>query len=223
MDAVSAFLADNIPYTLEAIQGMVESYNSLFWPLPLVAPLLLMPLLIGVGVGSRRLWKWYPPLLMAAVWTCCGQIYYLQFLEPLDWSAKYAAWLFSFQGLALALMPLMSGRGNGMTTRSVAFSGLFLMVMALAGSPLLQWFCNVHPRAIAVAGITPELTLLFTMGWLLRIGAAVWLWVIPALGSLYSFPGGLALGYIPAMLPLPALLIAITVMFVGLTKRQGTR
>jgi hypothetical protein len=141
----------------------------------------------------------------------------------LDWSAKYAAWLFCFQALALALMPWLPGRGSGIATRSVAFTGLFLMLIALAGSPLLQWLADVHHRAIAVAGITPELTLLFTIGWLLRIGAAAWLWVIPALGSLYAFPSGLALGYIPAMLPLPALLIAITVMSVVPGKPQATR
>ena len=209
---MKAILADNIPYTLDAIRGLVEGYNAALWPVQLLALLLIVPLIVGGGRSGR--WRLAAAWILAAAWTLCGLVYYLRHLAPLDWSAAYAGWAFCLQGLVLALLPGSRGGGMGAAGPAAGMAGVSLMGLACLGSPLLQWLASVPLGAIALVGITPELTVLFTAGWLARCGIGGWPWLIPCLASVYAFASGWALGYIPGMLPLPLILCTLLVTVV---------
>ena len=92
------------------------------------------------------------------------------------------------------------------------------MLAALGLSPLLQWTTGTPPASLALAGLNPGVTALFTVGWLLGCGGRWWLWPIPLMWMLMELAIGLGLGYIPAMFPLP---VAIAVLIMHLRTRAA--
>ena len=209
MADVLALLGDTLPYTLESLLGLRRYFNEQVWPLQALIFLLLLAVIPGVQ-STKWVWRNLQAWILVACWLLCGLVYQSEFAAMLDWTAGYSAWLLVLQGMLIAIHTfLVTPLSVEVSRRS--FTGLTLMLAALIAMPLLQWMSGVPFQSLALAGLDPLLTAMFTSGWLLDRRDPWWLWPVPLTWLAMELAIGLGLGYIPAMLPLPITVLALII------------
>ncbi len=198
-------LGDFIPYNLEGLLGLRAHFNGIVWPAQPVVTLMLLAIMLYRHSG-QILWRKAQPWFVAACWLACGLVYQNQFASMLDWTAPYSAWLLVFEGILIGAAGLFFGETDSATEPGFP-GGQILMLWALVVAPLSQWLTGTPLQSIALAGLDPGITALFTAGWLLGRKGCWWLWPLPLSWMLMELAMGIGLGYIPAMLSLPVTIV----------------
>ncbi len=209
MAGLLALLGDTIPYTLDGLLGLRAYYRELVWPLQ--APVFLLLLAATLSVNTMQpVWRNLQAWIVIACWLLCGLLYQKEFVAMLDWTAGYTAWLLVLQGALMAVHTYSTTAVAAGVSRPPS-TGVALMLIALGAIPLLQLMTGVPFASLALAGLDPLLTALFTSGWLLSRRGPWWLWPVPLTWMAMELAIGLGLGYIPAMLPLPITIVALII------------
>ncbi len=176
-----------LPYTAEVLYSVLEQYNRAIWPAQIVAAGLGLAAVVSTlrpFPGSGRL----VGALLAAAWAWIGVAYYLMHMAAIDFTAPALGVLFIIQGALLAWTGTLRGRlAWGFRADAFGWTGLGLVVFAMAAYPLMAWLAgHGWPRA-PMFGVAPCPTAVFTIGMLLLAHGRtpLHLVAIPVLGSLY--------------------------------------
>jgi hypothetical protein len=213
-------IADLVLFTPETYFRLFEFYHRDWWPMQLVCPamavVILMCLWLKPAWGGRVI-----AILLAGSWAWVGWAFLHLRFAPIHWVADWYAVAFIFQALLLLIYGVWRRRvefaiGNSARTGI----GVLVLLGALAVMPATAYLTGREWMQAELFAMTPDATVLATLGLLLGIGrAAVWLMVIPVAWCLVS---GTTLWVLEApeamILPVGAML-TIASMFMPL--RQG--
>jgi hypothetical protein len=191
-----------LPFTADILFSSIAQYNRALWPMPPIA------LLLGLGVvlltlrpvrdGNRLIGA-----LLAASWLWIGIGWQLLHFARLDFAAPLYGALFVVEGLLLLWIairgrPVFRYRGG-----LAGWGGLALAMLALAW-PLVDRLAGVSWQSERVVGLAPAPTTVLTLALLLLVaGRTPWrLAIIPLLWTLIA--GAMAwILWIPQDLALP--------------------
>jgi len=217
-------LSRMIPFTREVFLGLFTQYNEAIWPVPLVAGLLGI-LMVGAAFrpfpGSDRIVS----LMLATIWIWTGVVYHMLYFAPINWTAWAFGFFFVIQGLAFLVAGTLRGRIAYRAAGGVAgWCGGLLIVAALFIYPLAAGLTDQAWPGIALFGVAPCPTVLFTLGLLLWAAPRVpWrLLTIPALWAIVGGSAALVLA-IPqdAALPVAALLTIVLALRKNVLSRSS--
>ena len=180
-----------LPYTSEVFFSLFDVYNRAIWPAPwaaLALALIAFWLTLWPRENSGRIGS----AILALFWLWCGAVYHLFFFTSLNfWAFGFAA-LFILEALLLLWSGVAKGRLNPVETSTKSrTAGLALMLFALAGYPALTWIVGHTYPAMALIGVAPCPTVIFTLGFLLscrpplslRLAAPPMIWTVIGGGS----------------------------------------
>jgi hypothetical protein len=207
-----------LPFTADILFSSVAQYNRALWPLPPVA------LLLGLGVvlltlrpvrnGNRLIGA-----LLAASWLWIGIGWHMLHFARLDFAAPLYGALFVVQGVLL-LWPVIRGRpAFRYRGGPIGWVGIALAMLALAW-PLVDRLAGLGWQSERVVGLAPTPTTVLTLALLLLVaGRTPWrLAIIPLLWTLIAGATAWIL-WIPQDLVLPA----VGVCAAGLLLRKNRR
>lgn len=204
-----------VPFTRDVFLGVLERYNDAIWPAQIVAFLLV---LLALGAVLR----WFPgggrliAAILAAAWIWTGVAYYMLHYAQINWAAWTLGLVFVLQGLAFFVTGVVRNRiAFCFAGDPIGWAGLGLIGIAAILYPLFGVGSDQGWPRMALVGLTPGPTLLWTLGMLLFVEPRVpWhLLFIPLLWSLIGGVGALLLA-LPqdAVLPPAAVLTAVLVI-----------
>jgi len=182
--------SDFLLFSARTYRRLFELYNAEVWPGHLLA--LALGLALWMALLQSRAWAPRAACtLLAAAWLWVAWAFHWQRFASIDWAATWFAVAFAIEGLLLltcavfsALEPSVTRRGR---TRNV---GLALLLFALTAQPALGTLLGRPWQQAEVFGLTPDPTVIGTLGVMLLIQpkamphgpAMVWLlWPIPLL------------------------------------------
>jgi len=182
--------SDFLLFSARTYRRLFELYNAEVWP----GHLLVLALGLALWMALLQSRAWAPRAactLLAAAWLWVAWAFHWQRFASIDWAATWFAVAFAIEGLLLltfavfsALEPSVTRRGR---TRNV---GLALLLFALTAQPALGTLLGRPWQQAEVFGLTPDPTVIGTLGVMLLIQpkamphgpAMVWLlWPIPLL------------------------------------------
>jgi hypothetical protein len=175
-----------LPFTANVLFASFEQYHQALWPLPPIA------LLLGLGMvlltlrpvrdGNRLIGG-----LLAAAWLWIGIGYYLLHFARLDFAAPLYGALFVLQGLLLLWVAIRGRLAFRYRSGPVGWVGLALAMLALAW-PLVDRLAGLTWQAERVVGLAPGPTTVLTLALLLLVaGRTPWhLAIIPLLSTLIA-------------------------------------
>lgn len=198
-------LRDFLMFTPEVYLRLFVRLNDTlgpwFWPVVLV--ILAIPAMFCLRV------PWLRRLVVAMVavgWMLTAALFMHRYYAPINWPVSYFAWAFAgeaalFLAMAWRAPPLVARHG-----RMMAGVGLLLGMTLLTAWSAANW------RAIALPGLTPDMTALATLG--LLVGESrkwrVILIFVPLLWCLFSVLTHWALGLLlPMVVPAAGVLLAL--------------
>lgn len=204
-------LSDFLLFAPRTWHRLFELYNAWLWP--------AQPLVLALGIGLLVAWwrgsAWSPRVSCAALagaWAWVAWAFHLERYAAINWAATWFAAAFALQA---ALLLAMAWRGAPVTTpRSPA--GLALLGGAVLLMPLLGMAFGRPWREAELFGLTPDATVLGTLGVLLLLGGprrpfAAWPWLVPLAWCAVSGATLFAMGLPWAgLLPLAGLAAVIT-------------
>lgn len=184
-----------LPYTATVLFSNLAQYNTALWPLPVVALVLALAVVVlavrPVPFSDRAIAG-----LLALAWLWIGYGYhYLQF-ATINFAAPIYAVFFMVEGLLLAWAGLVRARaGFRFRSEPAHWVGLLLALGATIGVPLADALSGYGWESARVVGLAPGPTALFTLGLMLMSEqrAPVHLAVIPLLWLLIAGASGWAL------------------------------
>lgn len=201
-------IARLVPYSREALLGLLERYNEAIWPAQLVALLAVLLLLLAV----LRRWPAADRIaagVLAAAWLWCGAVWQAQHYATLNWAGFAFAGLFGLQAVLLLWTGVLRGRLRlDFRGDDAGWTALALMLAAFAVHPLAAWLAGAGGTALQVAGTAPTPTVILTLGVLLLAvpRVPVHLLVLPVLWSLIDGAAAWTLGlWADLLLPLAGL------------------
>jgi hypothetical protein len=173
-------LSDFLLFSPRTWHRLFELYNAWLWP--------VQPLVLGLGIGLLvALWRrapWAPRVacaVLALAWAWVAWAFHLQRYATINWAATWFAAVFALQALMLLAM---AWRGvpavQGAPTQSPL--GLGLLAGAVLLMPALGVLFGRPWQEAEVFGLTPDATVLGTLGILLLLGGgrfAAWPWLAP--------------------------------------------
>lgn len=172
-------LSDFLLFSPRTWFRLFELYNAWLWPAQV--------LVLGLGAGLLgALWRgapWAPRASCAALaiaWAWVAWAFQLQRYAAINWAATWFAAAFAVQS---ALMLALAWRlVPGPARRSP--TGFALLFGAVVLMPLLGVACGRSWKEAEVFGLTPDATVLGTLGALLLLGGparpvAAWPWLLP--------------------------------------------
>ncbi len=186
----------SLPFTSEQFFSVFERYNTVIWPIQLVA--------YGLGAGAAALSLFrsrYSDMTIAAVlaimWYWVGIVYHYMYFSRINSLAPLFALLFVAQGLLLQWEGVLRKRlmFQARPNAAGALGGL-LIVYSMALYPLIGHLAgHGYPRSPSF-GVTPCPATIFTLGLLLLTYRRVpkYLLVIPTLWALIGTFAALSLG-----------------------------
>ncbi|MDA7949078.1 MAG: DUF6064 family protein [Hyphomicrobiaceae bacterium] len=180
-----------IPFSPEVFFALFEEYNLAIWPAQFAAYALGLLVLI-LAVRPSRVSSGVIGAILAALWMWNGVAYHWFFFAPINFSAPVFAGFFILQALLLLWKFVIQRDAMiGFRRDAPGITGLTLMIVALAGYPLLANVADHGGLQSAVFGVAPTPTVIFTLGVLLlaRPRAPLVLMIVPLL---WSVIGGLA-------------------------------
>lgn len=159
-----------LPFSAEQFLAVFAAYNLAVYPAQWLAyalAVLAWVLAWGGGALAGRACA----LILAAFWLTSGLVYHWHFFAPINPLARVFAVLFMIQAAGLAIWALWPGRGRGPgfgpRRDGRGWTGIVIIVYALALYPLLGWALG-HPWPHQpLVGLTPCPTTIFTFGLLL--------------------------------------------------------
>jgi hypothetical protein len=191
-----------LPFTADILFSSIAQYNRALWPLPPIA------LLLGLGVvlltlrpirnGNRLIGA-----LLAAAWLWIGIGWHMLNLARLDFAAPIYGALFVLEGLLLSWIAIRGRPAFRYRSGPVGWGGLALAMLALAW-PLVDRLAGLSWQSERVVGLAPAPTTVLTLGLLLLVaGRTPWrLAIIPLLWTLIAGATAWIL-WIPQDLALP--------------------
>lgn len=192
------------PFTAEILESLVGRYMLAVWPLPVVAPALaLLAALLAFRpspYGGRAV-----AAVLAAAWGGVGIDFQIKTAGTIDFLAPAYGVAFLVQSALLIWAGLLRDRlPVGPPRDAAGWLGVAACAMAIAGYPLLALATGKAWPALPVVGVTPDPTVMLTVGLLLAGSARppLYLLAIPALWALVAGAQGWMLGT-PERLVLP--------------------
>lgn len=186
----------NVPYSLEQYLALLRTMNQALWPAFFVAYTLGLAAVILAWLprpwASRAVAG-----ILALFWLAGGLVYQLAYLTKLFPAAYVFTGLFVLQALLLAWEGVVRGRLEFAPRKDgfMVMGGLALL-LALVGHPLLSAYLG-HPWPLmALLGLTPCPTVIFTLGMLLWTKGRLpkHLLAVPVLWSFLGFILAVELG-----------------------------
>jgi Family of unknown function (DUF6064) len=155
-----------LPFTAETLFSAFEQYNRASWPLPILAVVLaLMVILLTlrpVRGGERAIGA-----LVTLAWLWIGIGYHFQHFAAIDFAAPIYGAFFVLEGLLLAWTGVARGRlAFRFGADLFGWCGLALALAAIAW-PLADGFAGYGWQSARVVGLAPGPTAIFTLGLLL--------------------------------------------------------
>ncbi len=172
-------LSDFLLFSPRTWFRLFELYNTWLWP---VQPLVLL-LGLGLFVALWRGLPWAPRaacMALAIAWAWVAWAFHLQRYAAINWAATGFAAAFALQ--AALMLVLLWRRLPGPPRRSLV--GFALLAGAVMLMPLLGVATGRPWQEAEVFGLTPDATVLGTLGVLLLLGGparpgACWAWLLP--------------------------------------------
>ncbi|QTN22015.1 MFS transporter permease [Rhizobacter sp. AJA081-3] len=204
-------LSDFLLFSPRTWFRLIELYNAWLWP--------AQPLVLGLGLGLLvAMWRglpWAPRascVALAIAWAWVAWAFHLQRYAAINWAATWFAAAFAVQ--SVLMLALAWRLAPGPARRSP--TGFALLVGAVTLMPLLGVACGRPWQEAEVFGLTPDATVLGTLGVLLLLGdtprpfgAGVWL--VPLIWCGVGGATLLAMGLPQSvLLPLAGLVAAMT-------------
>lgn len=212
MDTLSRLL----PFSREVFLRLFEHYNTAIWPLQVAAYLLGLFALIAAlrpFPGSGRL----AALVLAAGWIWTGVGYHMLYFSRINWAAWAFGFFFVLQGLLFLSTGVLRGRLAFRFGRDPAgWCGLVFVAAAMIVYPLIGTAADQAWPRIALLGVAPCPTTLFTLGLLLMAEDRVpWhLLIIPLIWALIGGTGAILLD-IPQDLSMPIAAVLTVVLAIS--------
>lgn len=210
-------LSDLLMFTVEVFQRLYIRLNQDIWPwqwVVLAASIAIVPLLARPSFAARRLGI----ALLAVAWAGSGGGFLMTYYAPVNWPAEHAGIAFIVQSL---LVLVVAGSTRFLPARLPVRSPAGLALITLWGLILLvlPWLSAIEAgdwRAVALFGLTPDLTALGWIVWSVLVSRTVrWLLLIfPLLWCLSSSILLWGLGaHLMMLVPVAGLLAGIAVLF----------
>ena len=206
-------LSRYIAFSRDAFLGVFETYNAAIWPAQVAAyALCLLAVLLALKSwpGSGRA----VAALLAAAWLWNGVAYHMLQFAKINWAAWIFGFFFVVEGMMLLATGVLRGRLAFRFTRSAAgWAGLAMIAFALVAYPLIGMIAGQPWPRLALVGVAPCPTAIFTLGMLLLAEGRVPIHLL-VLPLLWSLVGGSAawLLAIPQDLALPAAALLTVVL-----------
>ncbi len=165
--------ADLLMFSARSYARLFELHHAALWPAQALA------LVFGVAVAVL-VWRRHPQahrLALAGLalgWAAVAVLFHLQRYAAIQTAAPWFAAGFGAQGL-LMLGAAWRGAASGGVRRRVGFG---LIGLAAIGMPLLGLALGRPPGQLECIGLTPDATVVATLGALLLVRAP-WAWPIP--------------------------------------------
>lgn len=174
-------LSDFLLFSPRTWHRLFELYHAWLWP--------AQPLVLLLGAGLLfALWRgapWAPRacgLALAIAWAWVAWAFHLQRYAAINWAATWFAVAFAFQAVLMLALAWLSASGPARRSPT----GFALLVGAVTLMPVLGVACGRPWQEAEVFGLTPDATVVGTLGFLLvqvhggRARAlAAWPWLIP--------------------------------------------
>lgn len=206
-------LGDFLLFSERTFLRLFELHNARYWPLQIVT-LAAGATALALTVGLRPKAGRVAAVVLAAAWICVAVTFFWQSFATINWSAPNIAPLFLVQAVLLAGLGL---RGDRLTPPTRIDAGIVtggaLAIGALAGYPLLAAVTGRTLIGADVFGLTPDATVVVTLGFLVaaRAGPALWLlFPIPLAWGTFSLAMHLAMGRWEGSIPIAAAVVAVT-------------
>jgi hypothetical protein len=185
-------LSDIQSFSLETWHRFLERYNAAIWPaqiLALALGLVILALLRRPDLRRGRIIA----AILAACWLWIAIAFFAMRYAKLTWIAVYFAWGFGLEAALLLWAGLVRGR--------LAFerrpAGLAVFLFALVVLPLIGRLLSGSFRQVEVFGVTPDPTVVGTLGILLLATGRV-RWELIALPAIWCAVSGASLAAMDA-------------------------
>ncbi len=191
-------LADFLLFSPRTYHRLFALHNAAWWPLQLFT-------LAGGGLIGAALWRGAGRIalvLLALAWAFVAWAFHLDRYATINWAAPYFAAGFALQALLLGAAAWRPAEAKVPPIRRRA--GLALLGLAVLAAPFAAAAGGRPWQQADVFGLTPDPTVLATLGALLALPrGAWWLWPVPLL---WCAAGGSTLWAMdePAAFVLPA-------------------
>jgi hypothetical protein len=205
-------LADFLLFSPRTYYRLFELYNAAIWPAQLIALALgIAVLVLFVYPAPWRGWLVAAILAGACLWV--AHFYQLQHYATINWAANYFAYLFALEALLLSWSGGIRDRLRFRPPADPAgAAGLGLVALAVVVYPLTGLLLGRPWTQAEVFGVTPDPTVIATLGvlvaaerprWLLLVLPLVWcaisgatLWTMGAPdAAIVSAAAAIALGF----------------------------
>jgi hypothetical protein len=211
-----------LPFTADILFASIALYNRALWPLPPIA------LLLGLGMvlltlrpvrnGNRLIGA-----LLAAAWLWIGIGWHMLHFARLDFAAPLYGALFVLEGLLLLWIAIRGRPPFRYRGGLVGWGGLAFAMLALAW-PLIDRLAGLSWQSERVVGLAPAPTTVLTLALLLLVaGRTPWrLAIIPLLWTLIA--GAMAwILWIPQDLALPVVGVCAAGLLLWKNRRYAAR
>jgi hypothetical protein len=211
-----------LPFTAETLFASLAQYNQDLWPLPPVALLLGLAMVLltlrPVQHSDRMVGG-----LLAAAWLWIGIGYYLLHLARLDFAAPLYGMLFALEGALLLWITLRGRLAFRFRGGLVGWVGLALAMLALAW-PLLDRLSGLSWQAERVVLLAPAPTVILTLALLLLVAGRTPLRfaLVPLLWTLIAGATAWIL-WIPQDLALPVVGLGAAGLLLWKNRRSAAR
>jgi uncharacterized protein DUF6064 len=199
-------LSDFLLFSPRTYYRLLQRHNEALWPAQIVTLALGLFILVLLRRPSPRQGR-IISTMVAGLWAWSAWAFLWNRYATINWAATYAVPMFGLEALFFGWIGTVKGRLTYRASRGAAgVVGMSLLLVGLATYPLLApVFGRPWPQA-EVFGVTPDPTVLATLGLLAlaegaRRGALI---VVPMLWSLFSGATLVAMGSPEAWVQLSA-------------------
>ncbi len=202
-----------IPFSRDVFLRLFEIYNAAIWPAQIVAYALCAIALL-LALRPARASGRIIAFLLAAAWIWNGVAYQMLHFATINW----AAWPFGFFFVVEGLLLFAAGMKRAplafrFAGDAAGWTGLALNAYAMVAYPVIGLLDGEPLHRLALVGVAPCPTTLFTFGMLLLAEQRVpmHLLVLPVLWSLIAGAAGWLI-HIPQDLALPVAALLTVVL-----------
>jgi hypothetical protein len=211
-----------LPFTAEILFSSFETYNLALWPLPILAPVLAVAIVLltlrRVRHGDRAIGA-----LLALAWVWIGVGYFILHFAAFDFAAPLYGGLFVVQALLLAWTGFVRGRlAFRFGADLFVWCGIVVALAAALAGPLGDGLFGRGWASARVVGLAPGPTAVFTLGMLLLTAGRtpLHLAIIPLLWTLVAGATAWILS-IPQDLALPIVGVGAFALLLWKNRQQG--